>query len=75
VIPLGRADGKPQVAVLTFDNNRRQASSPAPIKDAGVICVVVALSFPAANKQEKVLVKRQLMPGDGTTVHVVFSPA
>jgi hypothetical protein len=75
VVPLGRADGKPQVAVLTFDNNRKQLPSPDPAKDAGIICVVVALSFPAANKQEKVLVKRKLMPGDGTTVHVVFSPA
>jgi hypothetical protein len=75
VVPLGRTDGKPQVVVLTFDNNRKQVPSPDPDKDAGIVCVVVALSFPAANKQEKVLVKRKLMPGDGTTVHVVFSPA
>jgi hypothetical protein len=71
VVPLGRTDARPQVVVLTFDNNRKPAAG----ADPGIICVVVALSFPAANKQEKVLVKRKLMPGDGTTVHVVFSPA
>src|SRR5437660_1549612 len=42
VVPLGRTDGKPQVVVLTFDNNRKQVPSPDPDKDAGIICVVVA---------------------------------
>ena len=79
VIPLGRADGKPQVVLLTFDNNRKRVVWPPPptppTPEPGVICVVVALSFPAANRQEKVFVKRNLNPGEATTVHVVLSPA
>jgi hypothetical protein len=63
ILPLEPRPGLPLVVLITFDNNSTAE---------GVVTVVVALSFPPEDKQQRVFLRRKLPAKQSTTVHVVF---
>jgi hypothetical protein len=72
IVPLESGDGRPIVVLITFDNNRKIKEDGGIPGEDGIVTVVVALSYPPADKQQRVLLKRKLPPQQSTAVHIVF---